>query len=151
MQITTYKFITHIRLAIIVIALITTPRALLADDSSSVRAQLKAEGLSKPTQDHSFLPTWRLMDRQQKKQFIAGYLQGFNDAKMVTSIVSDFAKGNPTALAEGVEKMRALYDTGGISSDDLVIGIDEYYSDPDNTDAALARAVSAARLAFAPK
>jgi hypothetical protein len=81
--------------------------------------------------DASFLPTWKLLNTQEKQHFIAGYIHGWNDAARVTDVAIDFVKDNPGRAIETLQKVKNV--------------IDVFYSDPDNAEAPLTRAVSSAR------
>jgi hypothetical protein len=93
----------------------------------------------------SFLPTWKLLDSHEKEQFIAGYLQGWKDAARVTDIAISYVKTNPEKAIDGLEGIRQLYDVRGVKPSDLAHQIDEFYADPENSDAALSRAITASK------
>jgi len=93
----------------------------------------------------SFLPIWKLLSRPEKLQFIAGYIQGWRDAAKVTDIAISFVRENPQQAVEGMERVRALYELSDLKPDLVVNQLDQFYADPDNRQAPLSRAISAAR------
>ena len=97
------------------------------------------------TSTDSFFPTWRLLNKQQKQQFIAGYLQGWKDAEKVTEITLDYVRKNPDKAVKGLESVRGLYDLSYLQPDELAHEIDDFYSDPDNHEASFSKAVTAAK------
>lgn len=92
-----------------------------------------------------FLPVWKMMNSQEKQQFIAGYVQGWRDAQKVTEIAQDYIRQNPNDAVEGLEKIKGLYDLSGLKPEMLVKGIDAFYLEPDHGRAGLSRAISAAK------
>jgi hypothetical protein len=98
--------------------------------------------------DTAFYPTWKLLSDQEKRQFISGYLQGWRDAAKVTDIAIHYVKTNPSEAVTGLEGIKSLYNLEGIRSEQAVQAIDLYFSDPENHDAPLSRAVTAARKAL---
>lgn len=95
-----------------------------------------------------FLPTWKLLSRDQKRDFVAGYIQGWRDAAQVTDIAIGYVRDNPKQAVEGLEKIRRLYDLSSVRADGLVEGVDGFYSDPKNAAATLSAAVTAVRAAM---
>jgi hypothetical protein len=98
-----------------------------------------------PSEERPFLPTWKLLNQEQKQQFIAGYLFGWNDAAQITAIVAGFAKENPEQAQRGLEKLQSLYDVGNLKPGAIAREVDTFYSDPSNSSAGLSRAVSFAK------
>ena len=96
----------------------------------------------------AFLPTWKLLTRDQKRDFVAGYVQGWRDAAQVTDIAIDYVRENPKQAVEGLEKIRRIYDLSNIRAEGLVDGVDGFYSDPNNASATLSAAVTAVRAAL---
>lgn len=92
-----------------------------------------------------FSPTWKLMTLEQKQQFVAGYLQGWRDAAVVTDIVISYVRKNPQKAVASLEGVKELYNLKSLRSAELVERIDEFYADPSNNSAPLSRAVTAAR------
>lgn len=92
-----------------------------------------------------FLATWKLLNPQEKQQFMAGYLYGWRDAAKVTDIAITYVKENPTKAVEGLESIRSLYDVSRMSSSAIAQHVDEFFQDSDNRDASLAAAVSYAK------
>ena len=96
----------------------------------------------------SFLPSWKLMNSQEKQHFIAGYVQGWRDAQQVTDITISYVKKNPDQAVLGLEKMKSLYDLSGAKPELLAKAVDVFYMDPQNGHASLSSAVTAARNAL---
>lgn len=94
-----------------------------------------------------FLATWKLLSQQEKQQFIAGYLQGWRDAAKVTDIAIAYVRTNPSEAVAGLERIKELYNLEGLKPPQVVNDIDLYYSDPDNYEAPLSRAVTASQQA----
>jgi hypothetical protein len=93
----------------------------------------------------AFLPTWKLLNPQEKQQFMAGYLYGWRDASKVTDIALNYVKENPDKAVEGLESIRALYDVSKLNSGGVVREIDGFFQDSDNHDATLMAAISYAK------
>lgn len=93
----------------------------------------------------SFLPTWKLLNPQEKQQFMAGYLYGWRDAAKVTEIAINYIKENPQKAIEGLESIRALYDVSHFNSSAIAHEVDSFFQDSDNRDASLTAAISYAK------
>ena len=93
----------------------------------------------------SFLPTWKLLNPQEKQQFMAGYLYGWRDAAKVTDIAIGYVKENPQKAVEGLESIRSLYDVSGFNSSSVAHEVDAFFQDSDNRDASLTAAISYAK------
>ncbi|MBN8548722.1 MAG: hypothetical protein J0M12_05365 [Deltaproteobacteria bacterium] len=93
----------------------------------------------------SFLPTWKLLNPQEKQQFMAGYLYGWRDAAKVTDIAISYIKENPQKAVEGLESVRALYDVSRFNSSAIAHEVDTFFQDSDNHDASLTAAISFAK------
>jgi hypothetical protein len=98
-----------------------------------------------PSDERPFLPTWKLLNSEQKQQFIAGYLFGWNDAAQITAIVAGFVKENPEQAQKGLEKLQTLYSVGDLRPQAIAREVDAFYNDPSNSSAGLSRAVSYAK------
>ncbi len=98
-----------------------------------------------PGDERPFLPTWKLLNSEQKQQFIAGYLFGWNDAAQITAIVAGFVKENPEQAQKGLEKLQNLYSVGDLRPQAIAREVDAFYNDPSNSSAGLSRAVSYAK------
>ena len=93
-----------------------------------------------------FQPVWELLNRQEKQQFIAGYLFGMRDAATMTGVVREFLRENPTSAPESLDRIKSLYqDMASGKPDALAKEIDAFYKDPANHEAPLSRAITAAR------
>lgn len=103
--------------------------------------------LSSPTasQDDAFLPTWKLLSRQEKQHFVSGYLQGWRDAQKVVEIAGELARENPETAKDSLDKLRSIYDMESLRPDSMAEALDRFFSDPDNAGATLSKAMSAAR------
>ena len=98
--------------------------------------------------DDPFLPTWKLLNQEQKVQFVAGYLYGWTDARRVIDVALDYVRQNPKDAVSGLEKIRALYDMGGLKADTVAREIDSFYSDSQTKEASLSQAITAVRSRF---
>lgn len=98
-----------------------------------------------PAEERPFLPTWKLLNSEQKQQFIAGYLFGWNDAAQITAIVAGFVRENPEEAQRGLEKLQSLYAVGDLRPQAIAREVDTFYNDPTNSSAGLSRAVSYAK------
>ena len=92
-----------------------------------------------------FLPTWKLLPDEAKRQFVAGYLHGWSDAAKVTDIAIDYVTGNPDEALDGLKRLKQLYNISGVQAEQLSEGISQFYTDPENAGAPLSKAVTAAR------
>jgi ABC-type cobalamin transport system ATPase subunit len=102
----------------------------------------KAQGI----EDSSFLPVWQLLNREQKQQFLAGYLQAMKDASKMTDVLGTFVKDNPSSAGESLQRLKGIYlNLAQASPDFLTSEIDAFFADPKNKEAPLSRAVTAAR------
>ena len=93
----------------------------------------------------SFLPVWKLLTHEQKVQFVAGYLHGWQDAARVIDIAIAYIRENQKSAVEDLEKVKTVYDLSTLRSESLVQGIDEYYADPGHSGSPLSAAVTAAK------
>ena len=109
------------------------PMRILADDAA----------INSP-----FFPTWKLLNSAEKQQFVAGYIQGWKDASMVTEITINYVRENPDKAVEGLQKVKNLYNMGDLKPALMVTAIDAFFSDPMNQGAGLSQAVSAAKVAL---
>ena len=95
----------------------------------------------------SFFPVWRLLSSDEKRQFVAGYLKGWQDAATVTDIVITYIREHPENTIDGLQRIRQIYDLNNLKPDIAATAIDEFYANPENQNAALSVAVTAARNA----
>lgn len=100
----------------------------------------------------SFEPVWRMLTREQKQQFVAGYLHGMRDASQMTELLRDLVKDAPSAAGnagsvEGsLDRLSQIYDEmGRASPETLTDGIDGFYANPSNHGAQLSAAITAAQ------
>ena len=97
------------------------------------------------SEEIAFLPTWKLLNTQEKQQFVSGYTKGWKDAAQVIDIAISYVEQNPEKAVEGLKSLREVYELGDIRPDTLVQEIDAFYSDPENSKANLSKAVTAAK------
>lgn len=93
----------------------------------------------------SFYSTWKLLSTAEKKQFAAGYLHGWKDAKKVNDIAVTYIRENPATAVDSVERIAKLYDVSTLRPDNLVESLDAFYDRPENKAAPLSAAVTAAK------
>ncbi|MEZ4753108.1 MAG: hypothetical protein R3A13_02220 [Bdellovibrionota bacterium] len=93
----------------------------------------------------AFLPTWKMLNDEEKQHFISGYLYAWQDASSVTDIAIGFIKDNPKQAVKSLESIKGLYNVAGIRPMSLASEIDEFYKQPENKDASLSKAVSYAK------
>lgn len=110
------------------LALVSLPQAI---------AQSKSEA--------PFLPTWKLLSKQQKKDFLAGYLHAWSDAGHVLDIAIGYVEQNPENAAAALEQLKGLYNFEGISPEAAEREVDQFFTQADNSTAPLSRAVSSMR------
>mgnify|MGYP000373130219 CR=1 FL=1 len=90
-----------------------------------------------------FFPTWKLLNSEQKQQFMAGYLKGWRDSAQITDIAIEYVEKNPAEAVSGLRKLKGIYDLSGVTPEVLSQGVDRYFADPGNQAAGLSKAVSA--------
>ncbi|MGI6525310.1 MAG: hypothetical protein ACOX2O_08505 [Bdellovibrionota bacterium] len=95
--------------------------------------------------DSPFLPAWRLLNNNDKQQFVSGYQQGWKDAVKIIDIVIGYLKTNPAEGAKALEQIRNIYNLSTIKTHTLVHEIDLFYANPQNNTAPLSKAVTAAK------
>lgn len=92
-----------------------------------------------------FAPTWALMNRVERQNFVAGYLHGMKDAATMTHVLRDFVRENPKSAEESLERLRAIYaNLGKGKAPEIAAGIDRFFKDPANREAPLSRAITGA-------
>ncbi|MCB0333248.1 MAG: hypothetical protein KDD55_07090 [Bdellovibrionales bacterium] len=92
-----------------------------------------------------FLPTWRLLTKEQKQQFISGYVQGWRDAGKVTDVALDHIRKNPEQAVKALESIQNIYELSHLGPDLLAREVDDFYAEPDNSQASLSVAISSSR------
>jgi hypothetical protein len=92
-----------------------------------------------------FLPIWKLLNREQKQQFISGYLQGWRDAGKVTGIATDHIRENPDQAVKALESIQGIYTLSHLGPDALAKAVDSFYSEPQNKSASLSVAISSSK------
>lgn len=93
----------------------------------------------------SFVPTWKLLKSDEKRQFVAGYMYGWKDAAKVIDIAKDFVQQNPRDAISGLEKIKGVYDLTGLKVDTVVRDLDNYFGDPDHRDSTFSQAITTIR------
>ena len=63
----------------------------------------------------------------------------------VFDILEDYAANNPEKITQGITSLKSLYDLSGVTPDTLADKLDDFYKDPANSNATLAKAVTAAK------
>ena len=106
---------------------------------------IHAFGTSLSAEEPAFYPNWKLLKQQEKTQFIAGYLQAWQDAHKIIGVLSDYVKENPDSANESLERIVKIYDFSTLRPDSIVREMDAYFSDSKNHKSSLAQAVTAAR------
>lgn len=96
--------------------------------------------------DEPFLPTWKLMNQDAKRQFVAGYLFGLKDAENVLDIAIQYIQENPNKAIEGLKKIKSVYQHEDAKPDKIAKAMDEYFSDTANAKSTLATAFQFAKL-----
>jgi hypothetical protein len=99
---------------------------------------------SKLAPEASFLPTWKLLNNEAKQQFVAGYLFGWRDAGRVTDAAIEYAREHPHDAVNGLEKIRVMYDTAGLTSESVVRELDSFFAS-EGQNATLSQAITAVR------
>ena len=131
---------------LICIAACTTAASLSAENQDAgQRRATAADQAGGQAEDSSFLPAWKLLEQQEKQQFISGYAQGWKDAVKIIDIVISYVKENPERAERALESIKEIYSMSGVRPDQLVHEIDVFYSDPANRNAPLSRAITAAK------
>ena len=92
----------------------------------------------------SFLPIWKLLSHGEKQQFIAGYIQGWKDAAKVIDVAIAYVRDNPKQALQSLERIKSLYLLSDAKATAIVERIDDFYTKPENRDAPLSLAISAA-------
>lgn len=90
-----------------------------------------------------FAPTWKLLNSEQKQQFMAGYLKGWRDSAQITDIAIEYVEKNPAEAVSGLRRLKGIYDLSGVTPEVLSQGVDRYFADPENQSSGLSKAVSA--------
>lgn len=90
-----------------------------------------------------FLATWKLLNPQEKQQFISGYLYGWKDAERVTDVALGYIRENPKKAVESLERVKQLYDLSDLKSVAIVDRLDEFFIRPENSNASLSSALIA--------
>lgn len=100
---------------------------------------------SSPGAQAAFHPTWKLLTPQQKSTFISGYLKAEEDARTVLQITHDYLETSPQDAQKTLEALLRVYRPSSASPTILAERIDKFYADPDNRQAPLSKALSAAK------
>ncbi len=95
--------------------------------------------------DEEFGPTWKLLKPEEKRQFLAGYIYGWQDAARVTDATIEFAENNPQEVISGLKRVRQLYSFGDQEASALTNLVDTFFAKVENRRATLAQAITAAK------
>lgn len=121
-----------------------------AEEASSPSTQNATSPEAPRARSEAFYPVWRLLTQEQKLQFVAGYVHGWRDASRVLDIAIGYVQENPERAVDGMRKLSSLYNLSDIAPSIVVTQIDRFFSQPDNREASLSYALSAARSPEVP-
>lgn len=99
-------------------------------------------GSAQPALEAPIYPIWRLMDDNAKKQFLAGYLYGFREARSLGEIAVEFSKSKPQDLEEGLSSILQHYRLTSLAPDKLSPLLDEYLKSPERQQDSLRLAIN---------
>ena len=97
---------------------------------------------AQPPAEVPIYPTWHLMDEAGKKQFLAGYLYGFREARSLGEIAVEYSKSKPQDLEQGLEKLLQHYKLTTLSPDRLAPLLDQYFESPERQQDSLRLAIN---------
>lgn len=119
----------------------------LAVAAASVIAALGAfsPAMAESGAETGFASTWKLLNTQDKQQFISGYLRGWKDAQQVTEVAITYVEQNPKNAVDGLKSLKGLYEVSSLSPDYLAREIDAFFKNPENANATLSAAITAAK------
>ena len=117
--------------------------ALVLCSATVLHAEESSSG--KQSVGQAIYPVWKLLTREQKMQFVAGYVQGWKDASKVTDIAIGFVRDNPNEAVSGLEKLKSLYDLSDVSPSLITTQLDGFFARTENQSASLSLAISTAR------
>jgi len=103
------------------------PSTTFAQESSAVEAPI--------------YNTWQMMDDGAKRQFLAGYLYGFRDARALGEIAVAFMQTSPPDPISGLRGILPHYQLSELSPSDLVPLLNQYFREPKNRNDGLRVAV----------
>lgn len=128
-----FKWVKYMRIAAVLTSLLLA-LSLVGDASAD-------------SSESPFLPTWKLLNNQEKRQFLAGYFYGWQDAHKVTDVAIDFIRDNPKTAVESLQRIQNLYDLSGLDPATATQDLDKFFSDPDHAKATLSGAITALKNA----
>ena len=99
-------------------------------------------GLAEENTDTPIASSWKAMDEGSKRQFIAGYLFGFRDARALGEIAVEYSKSNPKDTTVGLTDLLSHYRLTNLSPTELVPLLNEYFKDPKNQSDSLRAAIA---------
>ena len=99
-------------------------------------------GKSEENTDTPIAGSWRAMDDPSKRQFVAGYLFGFRDARALGEIAVEYARANPKDATVGLTDLLSHYRLTNMSPSELVPLLNEYFKDPKNQSDSLRAAIA---------
>jgi len=120
-------------------------RLLLLNTGLSLALLISPVAQTASAGETSFMPTWRLLNQEQKQTFVAGYLHGWRDARRVAEIVGEHLERNPDQVHKSMQAMQAIYDLSELRPERIVRDIDQFYQEPENARAPLSKAISSSR------
>ena len=97
------------------------------------------------TDNTPFLPTWKLLNSEQKQQFISGYLSAIRDTGEILYITEKYLTENPSKSVAVIKELQSIYRVDAPSPLKLSREIDVFYALTENRTKPLSLAVSSAR------
>jgi len=94
-------------------------------------------------QEQQFYTSWKLMNNQEKQQFIAGYMMAYANARKIAELTAQYSEHEPAKALESLRKLPNFFTIPNISPGILTQEVDTFYSDPENWSANFSKAVSA--------
>ena len=87
-------------------------------------------------------PVWKTMSGPAKRQFLAGYLMGFRDAKTLGEIALSYSRQHPEKASSGLERLLEFYHLSALSPAELVPLLDDYFSEMEHRSDSLRLAIN---------
>ncbi|NBW40030.1 hypothetical protein EBR25_03395 [bacterium] len=93
----------------------------------------------------SFYPIWKLLRQNEKRVFLSGYQKGIQDSRKVIQILREHIETNPESALTSLDRINQLYETADVPVESLLQELTVFYSEPENHNAPLSVAFSAAK------
>ena len=97
---------------------------------------------AQPVSETPIYPVWRLMDDNAKRQFLAGYLYGFREARSLGEVALEYSKTKPQDLESGLSAILQHYKLTTLAPDKLAPLLDEYLQAPERQNDSLRLAIN---------